>query len=133
MTSRGGTVSVRDRVSTRIGEYMLLGATMLNGYCDLCGTVLVRKRGRPREETFCVLCEEVEPQMQRQREREEDAAAEAAGTAHMNGHAPAIMNGHARAVTTATPTPTPAPAPAPTPVAVFTAPTTTVASPRREG
>eukprot|EP00047_Mylnosiga_fluctuans_P011608 m.22177 g.22177 ORF g.22177 m.22177 type:complete len:261 (+) comp3714_c0_seq1:1532-2314(+) len=49
----------RDKISARMGEYMLKGYCMLGSHCDVCGTVLLRDR---QKNLHCVACEEIDPQ-----------------------------------------------------------------------
>ncbi|CAG9537087.1 unnamed protein product [Cercopithifilaria johnstoni] len=53
---------LRDRISSRMGELLLLGQTMLNEYCELCAGILMENRQGVRS---CVACEMVNTELSR--------------------------------------------------------------------
>ncbi|VDP12690.1 unnamed protein product [Onchocerca flexuosa] len=54
--------SLRDRISSRMGELLLLGQTMLNEYCELCAGILMEDRQGVR---CCVACDMVNQELSR--------------------------------------------------------------------
>ncbi|KAM3723611.1 Protein ZNRD2 [Dirofilaria immitis] len=55
--------SLRDRISSRMGELLLLGQTMLNEYCELCAGILMADRQGVR---CCVTCDMVNRELSRE-------------------------------------------------------------------
>uniref|UniRef100_A0A0R3RYF3 Sjogren's syndrome/scleroderma autoantigen 1 (Autoantigen p27) n=1 Tax=Elaeophora elaphi TaxID=1147741 RepID=A0A0R3RYF3_9BILA len=53
---------LRDRISSRMGELLLLGQTMLNEYCELCAGILMENRQGVRS---CVACDMVNIELSR--------------------------------------------------------------------
>ncbi|EFO26530.1 hypothetical protein LOAG_01950 [Loa loa] len=53
---------LRDRISSRMGELLLLGHTMLNEYCELCAGILMENRQGVRS---CVACDMVNVELSR--------------------------------------------------------------------
>uniref|UniRef100_A0A915PVQ7 Uncharacterized protein n=1 Tax=Setaria digitata TaxID=48799 RepID=A0A915PVQ7_9BILA len=53
---------LRDRISSRMGELLLLGQTMLNEYCELCAGILMEDRQGVR---CCVACDMVNLELSR--------------------------------------------------------------------
>ncbi|VBB28455.1 unnamed protein product [Acanthocheilonema viteae] len=54
---------LRDRISSRMGELLLLGQTMLNEYCELCTGILMENRHGVRS---CVTCDMVNAEFARE-------------------------------------------------------------------
>uniref|UniRef100_A0A8R1Y7T7 Uncharacterized protein n=1 Tax=Onchocerca volvulus TaxID=6282 RepID=A0A8R1Y7T7_ONCVO len=54
--------NLRDRISSRMGELLLLGQTMLNEYCELCAGILMEDRQGVR---CCVACDMVNQELSR--------------------------------------------------------------------